>query len=293
MPDPQTIIDGTNARSHSWSGREEEARTSLWIRKSGNYCKIRRRLANLLASVLLLSLAFASIAGCGGGSLAFDGGHIPVGGGNRASLVSGTVFLAEDFTSPVPNAVVTVTNTSVAGVNRTQTMKTGKDGSFSFASVPDVPTVNQFQVSVAPPPGSNRAAQQMSFPVNGGATVSVLVAMPKITFDQTLPASVAITPSAFQLHSGDTVKITAQLLDAQGVQLPVSPSLVFTGGFGVIQPDGLFTSSTVGTGAISAYWYTGQALLQSNSATVTADTSTPYQPPPPPVVAPTTTKANK
>ena len=219
--------------------------------------------------------------GCGTGSLAFDGGHIPV-GGKAASAISGIAFAAESYAPPISGATVTVTNTSITDNRRTQTATTAEDGSFALSGFPDAANVNQYTVSVSPPAGSNRASQQIAFPVIAGQSATVLVALPQNTFNQSQVASVTILQQGYLLHSGDTIEIGAELLNTQGAPLGVSPSLVFNGSFGTIQAGGLFTSTASGAGTVSAYWYTGSMQLQSNTATITANTSTQFQPPPPP-----------
>jgi hypothetical protein len=239
------------------------------------------RISALAVPALLLWIAFNAIIGCSSGSLAFDGGHIPI-GGSAASAISGVAFAAESYNTPIAGATVTVTNTSITGSQSTQTAITAADGSFKLNPFLDAPNVNQYLVSVTPPQGTNRVMEQIAFPVTAGQSAAVAVAIPQASFNETLPASVTILKQSYTLHTGDTVAIGAELLDSQGVPLPELPTLVFTGSFGEISSDGLFTSTESGVGTIAAYWNTGTTQLQSTTATITANTSTNHLPPPPP-----------
>ncbi len=247
-----------------------------------NFISVKSSRCTLLLALVLASLMVLS--GCGGGGLSFDGGHVPIGGGAASSRVTGQVFLAENNSAPLPNATVTVTNVSVQGTSRSQSTTSAADGTFTFDKIPDTSSVNQYLVSVLPPAGSDRIAQQLSFAVNSGVSLTVLVAMPRLSFNQLLPAAVSLSPAGLNVHTGDTIRLSASVLDSSGAVLPVTPSLVFFGNFGILLPNGLFESTGAGTGSVSIFWDTGTTLLRSNSASIVADTTTSYQPPPPPII---------
>lgn len=284
MPDPEPPTGSMKSRFRSPNnGRASRYRAVLRVLQHLFNSVFARRYAAYVVPLLLLWVCVNSVLGCGTGTFAFDGGHIPT-GGTAASVISGTAFAAEDYSAPIAGATVTATNTSITGPRKTQTTTTAADGSFTFNGFPDTsnPIVNLYQVSVSPPAGSNRVMQQINFPVNAGQSAMVLVAMPQISFNESVAASVTILHQVYQLHSGDTVEIGAELLDLQGSPLPVSPSLVFTGNFGVLSAGGLFTSTKAGVGSVTAYWNIGSVQLHSSMATISANTSTPIQPPPPP-----------
>jgi hypothetical protein len=251
--------------------------------------RVRRALSSpvitaaMLGMVLLLSALFSSLlSGCGNGSTSFDGGHIPIGGNSAVSAIVGLAFAAENTTEPVANATVLVTNTALAGPTRTQTAVTGKDGSFKFLDVPNPYAVSRMTIMVTPAASSDRAPQQLSFALQPGQTANVMVAMPSVSFDQTQPAAVTVAQLS-AISAGDSARVNASVLTAAGTALAVQPSLVFIGSFGTITPDGIFTSTTTGSGVVTAYWDTGSSLL-SGSTAVTVNTQTIHKPPPPPVV---------
>ncbi len=291
MPDPQLPTGGINSRCRA-------PRAPVYGCRAGRLCAAFR-LLQLLANnttvrryaawavpLLMLWVSLGAMLGCGQGDLSFDGGHIPTGGAKFATIITGTAYEAEAYTIPVAGATVVATNTSVAGIRETQTTTTTATGSFSFANgFPDATSVNEYQITVTPPVGSNRILQQITFPVNAGQAAMVLVAMPQTSFNQSQAAAVTILQQNYQVQSGQTVAIGAELLDLQGSPLPVSPSLVYTGSYGMITAGGQFTGTSAGVGSVSAYWYNGSTQLQSLAATVTAITSTGVQPPPPPPVS--------
>ena len=248
--------------------------------------RTQMRQTRVMLALLLVLVAAVSFfnGGCGSGSTSFDGGHIPIGGNAAVSAIVGLAFDAEKTTEPVANATVLVTNTALAGPTRTQTVVTGKDGSFKFLSVPNPYSVSRMTVLVTPSATSDRVQQQLSFPLQTGQTATVMVAMPSVHFDQSKPAAVSVAQLS-PISAGDAVQVNASVLNSSGASLPVSPSFVFIGSFGSITPEGLFTTSATGSGVVTAYWDTGVSLLMG-STPVTVNTQTIHKPPPPPIVTP-------
>ncbi len=247
-------------------------------RASGRISSVIYRLALLFTAIPVSMFA----VGCGNGSTSFDGGHIPTGNSSVVSI-SGKSFNAESVTTPVAGATVSITNLSVPS-SSVQLAQTGSDGSFVVA-LPDTLAKSTVQVTVTPPVGSDRQPQRLTIPASAGVPLTVLVSMPQIGFDVSSAVSVTVVSSSLSVHSGDTIAVGAELLNAQGKVLPDAPSMVFSGSNGILQPDGLFTSTSVGTGSVTAYWNNGLSQLQS-TASITADTKTTVKPPPPPVGQP-------
>jgi len=234
----------------------------------------RNAMLALVALLLLLALP-----GCGGGAIAYDGGHIPIGGGSVVAI-AGIAFDAENVSQPVAGATVTVTNLSQTSVSP-QVALTGSNGVFAI-SVPESLATSTFQIVVTPAAISDRQSQQVTFTVSRSVPVSAMIAMPAKTFDITTVSRVQVISSAYSVQTGSTVQVNAVLLDAAGQVLPEVPSLIFSGSSGGIQPNGLFTSTAAGTGTVSAYWYTGVSQLSSTSQ-ITVSTASTISPPAPPV----------
>ena len=285
MPDPQLPTGGKNSSCRSSNGGRASSHCAAFrVVHCLLNSRLTRRVGAYFVPLIFVWASFSSVLGCGSGTFAFDGGHIPT-GGITASAISGTAYAAEAYSMPVAGATVTVTNTSISGDRLTQTTTTTATGSFAFTNgFPDAANVNEYQISVTPPPGSGRVSQQISFPVNAGQSATVLVAMPQSSFNESLAAAVTVLQQNYSVHTGDMVSVGAELLDIDGSPLAVSPTLVFTGNFGVISPGGLFTSTSSGVGTVSAYWYTGKVQLQSNAATITANPTISVKPPAPPPV---------
>jgi hypothetical protein len=232
----------------------------------------RKRFASGFALLACCAL-LATMVGCGGVN-AFTGGGFPIG---RAAL-RGKVVRADSPLTTIPNATVTVAITA-EGVN-TQPLQfvADKDGNFAFPQVPTGRINARLDVTIDPN-NADFDTQKLSFIITNGRDESLIASLSPAAFAITQSASLRIMPVSIQIRPQNTVQITAQVLDAQGNALPVSPSLLLDGSIGTIGGDGLFYGTTNGSGAIYALWYNN---LVTSGVQVKVDSSLPDNPTPPP-----------
>ena len=109
------------------------------------------------------------------------------------------------------------------------------------------------------------------------------MSLPRTDFAVDRAKTLQISPSSARLPSGDTILFTALLRDQAGNPIPLTPTLLFDGGFGTINSDGTFfvpPGIGAGSGSITAFWY----VLPAQGATVTVDNTLAPKPPPAPML---------
>jgi hypothetical protein len=231
--------------------------TASWTRRSA-----------LFALGAFLSL----LLGCGTGN-SFDGGGFPIG----KSRLFGRVVAAENPQKSLISVTLNVTIPNTGAGGRTLQVKTGKDGVFDLSSIDGTNQTSNAQVTVTPDDASGRQSQQLIFPLQGGHTANLVVALPLKTFDVNQAVSISL-PSQLILPPGSTVQVLAELKNQVGQVLPVVPTLLFEGNFGTVDGEGTFTASAQGTGTITAFWYNN---LHSTTQVVVSDNAQPLPPLPP------------
>jgi len=228
----------------------------------------RRRLARGTGVFALLGLFLLQTFGCG-----ISGGSIPTGG----TRLAGRVVRADDPTQPLADTEITVQATPPGQASRFLQTTTDQDGRFAFAQVPTGTSTARVEVSIHPNVSDYRASQWV-FTLKNQRPATLIAAQPPASFDIQRVKSLAIFPANPTIHVGDSIRFSVQARDQAGSVLPITPTLLFDGDFGVIASDGTFTSTQTGSGTVTAYWYGGLTF----STGVTANLTAPHLPPPPP-----------
>lgn len=227
------------------------------------------------SKALILGIVVLPMLGCG---TAFSGGTIPPGG----SRLVGRVVSAQNPLSALSNVTVTVLATPKGGTTQTLQMTTGEDGIFDFSKVSTGAGSGTIQVK-AVPSGSDFQSQQIAFQGTNGHTDQLIMALPRSTVDINSAKTLQLSPPLAFLPAGDTIQITAQLRDASGNLLSITPTLLFDGNFGTISGDGTFfvpSGTGAGTGTITAYWYS----LPPQVSQISVDNTLAPAPPPVPML---------
>lgn len=227
----------------------------------------RYRSRRAIVAFLVLLLPFL-VGGCG-----ISGGSIPTGGLTR---LQGRVVNAEDPLVPLTN--VTVRILPLSGASQSQATTTDQNGDFAFPQVPTGQNNATIQVSVEP---DNRPYHplQWTITVTRNRPATLVAALPTTAFDVSQGKSVTLSPPLATVQVGDTIRFEAKVRDAAGTPLPVAPTLFLDGDVGVLNADGTFTGTSVGSGTITAFWYgnlTAAAQVNSRDAA-----GVPLPPPPP------------
>jgi len=227
----------------------------------------------------LLALALGALFGCGGISpSSFSGGGVPIGG----SRLFGRVVAANNTAINLSNVAVSVQATPDGGVQTTTQMTTAQDGTFSFSNV--LPGFSNGTVAVtATPADPSYQAQQVTLSVANGHTEQMIISLAPASFDISTAASISLALASPAVPGGGSVQVQAVVRDAAGRPLPIVPTLVFDGNFGMLAPDGTFSvpaGTQSGMGTISAYWYTLLPQMQQ----IHVDNNAAQQPPNPPIL---------
>ena len=228
----------------------------------------RRRLARRR----LLSALALSLSGCSGGN-AFTGGSVPIG----KAVLKGRVARSEDATLPLYNAQITLVATPQNSDAKIFHAATDHNGVFTVTDIPTDAVSGPVTVTATSADGAYKA-QQISFRLTNNHSASVVFALPPATYTPAIGTTLTLSPAHLTAQPGQRVPFAAQIKDPNGVLLPLAPTLFFDDSFGVLNPDGTFSATSVGTGAIAAYWYNGLKA----SATVTVSATQQALPPSPP-----------
>src|SRR5579871_20138 len=246
---------------------ERWALPSPWRFASGD--RLRRWTARSVLLILCIGLLY--LMGCGGMSpLAFDGGGFPIGG-----RVYGIVVAAEKPSLTIANASVDILSTASNGATATVHATTDANGNFDLPKVPMARPIGFLKITVTPASGG-RKVQNLAYTVtngpnaNVGQTSELIVALPAASFDPTTVSGISLSPAGAEIQGGDSVQFTTSLLDLAGKPLPIMPTLLFIGDFGVINPNGVLSSSTNGLGLFVALFDIGNNRQLQNEGVVEA-----------------------
>jgi hypothetical protein len=229
----------------------------------------RRSLLRGTGAGLALAL-LATLAGCGGNG--FTGGGVPIG----KSRLKGLVLSAESPRTPVPNALITVRARSGSNVFTIQRL-TDTLGVFDIADIPTNEVTGEVEVSVTPENPALRS-QQVAFLLSNGRTASLIVSLPRFSYDIAQEMTLRFSPPQATIQPGQSIRFDAQVRDRNGNELPLEPTLLFSDDFGTLNPDGTFRASSAGTGEVFAFWYNAQRA----AASVIVNSPGGNPPPPPP-----------
>ena len=230
--------------------------------------KFRRASSGLM--VLLVAL-FLCLPGC------FDGGSIPPAIAPGLSRVYGRVMTAELPLRPFTRAMVTLRVPSTNGEIITLTQFTNDSGQFDISKVPTGRYSTTVQI-IAHSEDNNLSSPQMTFRLFNGHAANLIITMPSADFDVLQGKEVVLNPPTSTIAPHETVHFSAQVRDAAGKVLSVQPSLLFNDDFGSINQDGTFSSSSIGTGTVFAFWYN----TEPKTANIIVTTPGTIPPPPPP-----------
>jgi hypothetical protein len=268
-----TVVDARDLAKAAQADQRSQHGGSRPKQSAGS--RVLRRIA---AGIVLLFIA-GGLPACSAISTDnFSGGGVPIGG----SRLFGRVVSAANTSTNLSNVTVDVRATPEGGVEHDIRMKTGNDGMFDFTNVlPGVP-VGNVQITATPADTAYQPAT-LSFNVANGHTEQLILTLPPASFDPASAQSVAIAIASPAVPTGSSVQVQAVVRDAAGMPLPVSPTLVFDGDFGMLGPDDTFTvpaNVQAGTGTITAFWYN----LLPQSQPIHVDSTASPQPPQPPIL---------
>ena len=211
-----------------------------------------------LALKLTLAALLGSISGCGGGGNSFTGGSIPIG---KAAL-TGRVVHSDDATQPLANAPVEIVASPQNSAVKILHATTDQNGVFNVTDIPTDAASGPVTVTAASADGAYKA-QQISFRLTNNHSASVIFALPPANYTPAIGTTLTISPSRLTAQPGQRIQVSARLQSPGGAPLALTPTLFFDDSFGLLNPDGTFTASDAGTGAITAYWYNGLSATAS------------------------------
>ncbi len=230
-------------------------------------------------TVLFCLLSFSVTAGlvllygCGGSGLgggdpvAIIGGSVPVG------TFRGVVVRADNPVEHIANATVSIAPQSAstsgqagadqpvkglsasAGVRDTTTTSNGTgllqggqqtdlNGNFNLG----FSQAGDFVFKVIPPQADLTHNYAWPLTLTDHLDVQVVAALWPTSFDPSIVQSVKMPVDQVTMHIGDTIRFDPFALDKNGNMIPLSLSLMATGGLGTLGSDGTFSASTAGTG---------------------------------------------
>ncbi len=232
----------------------------------------------------LILIALAGIAclltgcGLGSGKLGLSGGGFPIG-----SRLVGKAVSAVDVTQPIAFAKVVVEATPANGVTQLSQMTADAKGAFEFNKILATQSGGTVILTVIPADNSFQQ-QRISFQTKEADHKQVLMTLAPLGFDTTKVKTVSLALASPGIASGNTASLNARLLDANGLIVNATPTLLYNGNFGALNDDGSFTVAPnigAGSGEITAYW----SGVTPQSTSVLVDNAAPQQPPgiPPPV----------
>lgn len=226
-----------------------------------------------ISVLIALCLVLSHLWGCGSGINSFSGGGFPIG----KALVFGRAVSAEN--PQVVFAGVRIILHATPGNGSSERLETTTDanGNFEVGNIPTGQSGGTVQMT-AVPADPNVRQQSLAFFVANGRRTGVFLSLPQMSFDISRARSLAFSTPSVTVRPGDTVRLNAQVRDADGEVLPVVPTLVYDAGLGTVGGDGTFFGVNEGTGNITALWYNNL----SASTTVNVDSDAPSVPPPPP-----------
>jgi len=197
-----------------------------------------------------LIMAAAIIAvGCGGG----DGG-----GGDDVTpppptgtaTLNGQVVAANDTSQLLTSADVTIEpagETAAAQAGR-RTVTTGPDGGFAFTGL----SAGEWTVRVTTPQSEEYGTGMARVPLVADRTTTVSVAV--LPLDIAAPQSIVLDPTNSTIDVGGRIDYRAQVEGPGGTVLrDIEPTWVVEGGIGTVNPDGVFTAQSVGSGKVRAF----------------------------------------
>lgn len=218
----------------------------------------------------LCALSLAVLNGCGA---AFSGGSVPVG----RAVLTGRVVSAQDTTQAIASAAIT----AVATYNGTRrvTLQATSDaqGQFQFINLPTGSQNVSVQITIQAQDASLEP-ETLTFTLGRGRKAALIATLAPVALVSEA-ASVALSPTVPQtIYPAVQVDFSARVVDDFGDVLPLAPSLLCDGNFGSITPTGTFKGIAIGSGQITAFWYSN---LESSPAPVTVSTGAGSLPPPP------------
>jgi hypothetical protein len=187
----------------------------------------------------------------------------------------GTVTEATD-----PSRAVQATISAVVvgpGIGKTFTTTTFSDGSFEFPPIVSGDPALSVHITVTP---SNQAllAQDVRFIMVGGSTATLIASVAPVTLNVNQGTVASIAPATTQALPSAPVNLSAQVIDNQGDNLHLTPTVLLVGSAAYVTTGGEFVGTGVGSVAITAFWYNG---VQSATAVIDVVPS-PYGTPPAP-----------
>lgn len=200
----------------------------------------------------LLLVAFGALAVLVGCAPPGDGG----GSQGDGNTVTGSVVDASDPNTGVGDAYVYVvprggTRSLVRGSLRQTagaSATTDANGNYTLTNVP----AGLQKIAIEPPSDSDYPPFDLEVEVSADRATEVRATQP----DAVTAARVAelrLSPAQSSIATGGTQQFTAQVLDAGGTALAVTPTWIALGGVGSVDEDGLFTAGDVsGRGFVMA-----------------------------------------
>ena len=183
-----------------------------------------------LRQILPLACLLLSLHGCGGSS--FTGGGVPIG---KAALVGGGAVRASSANVPLYNTLITVTATPSQGAVQTLQARTDHNGCFRIENIPTDAVTGRVTIRATTPEDSGYSPQQFDFLLSNQHTATIVFAMPSSDYRYKAGTTLSLVPSASEIQAGQKVTFTAKVLDANGIFLPVTPTLFFEDDFGILK----------------------------------------------------------
>lgn len=209
---------------------------------------------------LIMAVALIAV-GCGGG----DGG-----GGDDVTppptgtaTLNGQVVAANDTSLLLTNADVTIepVGQTAAAQAGGRTVTTGPDGGFAFTGL----SAGEWTMRVTTPQSEEYGTGTARVPLVAGRTTTVSVAV--LPLDTAAPQTIVLDPTSSTIDVGGRIGYRAQVEGPDGTVLRgIEPTWVVEGGIGSVNPEGIFTAQTVGSGKVRAF--AGSAERASNVVVV-------------------------
>ena len=191
-----------------------------------------------LGAIAAVVAALLALSGCGGGS---SSGTNPSGGDNGS--LSGKVVHGDAVNTALPGATVTVTNATGEVV---ATGTTDGLGNFLLPSVP----VGQVTVLIETPNEASYGSQSVP-----GVTITrdtrTTLTIPVLRVTDSAPTQITLAPSSATIDLRGQVAFSAAVASGASA-LAVTPVFLAPASIGVIDRNGVFTATQVGSGTITA-----------------------------------------
>jgi hypothetical protein len=192
-----------------------------------------RRMARVVALLLLLFLPGLAMPGCGGGPLALTGGSIPIG----VSRLQGVAVRADDIGRPISGASVVLSRGNQSGNTFTDS-----EGRFTFERIAG----GNYLCTIFPPEGSGVQPWSFNIQFPEGARAQLLARMLPSGADPASIQGVRIVPEGYSLNVGESVRFSAQAFNLANDVLNIRGSLLLVGDVGHFDADGTLVATMPG-----------------------------------------------